>query len=92
MRDGLKGESGAHVVPDYRGIPVLSVYSPVDFGGQKWVLLAEIDETEILAQDEQWFVLVVAVIAGLAAAGLALVVHKLTSSKRQPQVESAAAS
>jgi len=92
VRDGLKGESGAHVVPDYRGIPVLSVFSPVDFGGQKWVLLAEIDEAEALRRSRPWIVIAIAVIAGLAAAGLALVVHKLTSSKRQPQIESAAAS
>jgi methyl-accepting chemotaxis protein len=38
VRDGLKSESGAHIVPDYRGIPVLSVYSPVDVGGRNGCL------------------------------------------------------
>jgi hypothetical protein len=56
------------------------------------VLVAEIDETEVLRQDEPWILLFVATIAGLAAAGLALAVHKLTSSKRRPQIESAPAS
>jgi hypothetical protein len=33
-QDGKSGKSGARIVADYRGIPVLSVYAPVDFGGQ----------------------------------------------------------
>ena len=69
VRDGLKGQTGAYIVPDYRGIPVLSVFSPVDFGGQKWVLLAEIDEAEVLRRDRLWIVIAVAMIAGLRRQG-----------------------
>jgi methyl-accepting chemotaxis protein len=45
----LKGETGVDVVPDYRGIPVESVYAPIDFEGVRWAVLAEIDEAEVMA-------------------------------------------
>ena len=48
VKDGQSGMSGKYVVADYRGIPVLSVFAPVDFGGQPFVLLAEIEEAEVL--------------------------------------------
>jgi len=50
VRDGQSGKSGARIVADYRGIPVLSVYTPLDFDGQPFVLLAEIDKAEILGE------------------------------------------
>ncbi len=46
---GLKDETGVKTVLDYRGISVLSAYGPIDFLGTKWVILAEIDESEVLA-------------------------------------------
>lgn len=70
VRDGESGKSGAHIVADYRGTPVLSVYAPVDFGGQPFVLLAEIDEAEVLSETRFWLVLATAALSGLAAAGL----------------------
>ncbi|MGR3318141.1 MAG: methyl-accepting chemotaxis protein [Candidatus Anammoxibacter sp.] len=45
-REALAGKSGAKVIIDYNGNPVLSVYSPVDIKGLDWVLLAEIDAAE----------------------------------------------
>ena len=45
----LGGGSGVDVVPDYRGIPVFSAYSAMTFEGITWAVLAEIDESEVLA-------------------------------------------
>lgn len=42
----LQGKSGFQTFPDYRGIPVLSAYAPVDILGMRWAILAEIDEEE----------------------------------------------
>ena len=50
VRDGQSGKSGARIVADYRGIPVLSVYAPLDFGGQPFVLLAEIERRRFSAK------------------------------------------
>ncbi|MEZ5360612.1 MAG: methyl-accepting chemotaxis protein [Candidatus Zixiibacteriota bacterium] len=40
------GQTGVDVVKDYRGVPVLSAYEPLNIEGLDWVLLAEIDEAE----------------------------------------------
>ncbi|MCH8967116.1 MAG: methyl-accepting chemotaxis protein, partial [Planctomycetes bacterium] len=45
----LAGETGANVIIDYTGSPVLSAYCPVEFGGLTWGLLAEIDVAEAFA-------------------------------------------
>lgn len=42
----LGGRSGAQVINDYNGHPVLSAYTPVKVGGFTWGLLAEIDVAE----------------------------------------------
>ena len=45
----LNGETGEEVFDDYRGVPVLSAYRPLQLNGLKWVILCEIDEAEALA-------------------------------------------
>jgi methyl-accepting chemotaxis protein len=45
----LKGESGFNIFPDYRGIPVLSAYAPVNIAGMNWTIMSEIDEAEAFA-------------------------------------------
>lgn len=45
----LGGETGARIVTDYNGNPVLSAFAPLDVYGTRWALLAEIDEAEALA-------------------------------------------
>jgi len=55
-RGAAAGESGQGTIIDYRGLPVLSVWSPVTITkpdathpeGQSWALLTEIDESEAL--------------------------------------------
>ncbi len=42
----FSGKTGAKVVIDYNGNPVLSAYMPVKFGSLTWGLLAEIDVAE----------------------------------------------
>ncbi len=42
----INNEEGFEVFEDYRGIRVLSAYSPIEIFGKKWGILAEIDEEE----------------------------------------------
>ena len=42
----LAGNSGAEVITDYNGNPVLSAYSPITIGETTWAILAEIDVAE----------------------------------------------
>lgn len=45
-REALAGQSGVAVFPDYRGIPVLGAYAPLDAYGRRFVLTSEIDAAE----------------------------------------------
>ncbi|KOO15484.1 chemotaxis protein [Vibrio xuii] len=45
----LKGQRGSDVISDYRGIDVLSAYSPVNAAGLSWGIIVEIDKSEALA-------------------------------------------
>ena len=45
-REALAGKSGAKVVIDYNGNPVLSAYAPLKIKGLRWAILAEIDVAE----------------------------------------------
>lgn len=76
-RQGAEGKSGAHIVDDYRGAPVLSVYAPVNFGGQPWILLAEIDRGEVLGRKKPWVAIGAGVLAGLLAMVLAWLIWRL---------------
>jgi methyl-accepting chemotaxis protein len=53
MTDGTlaaqAGETGEATFPDYRGIPVLSAYEPLEIPGVNWVIMSEIDEAEAFA-------------------------------------------
>jgi methyl-accepting chemotaxis protein len=45
----LSGQAGVAAFPDYRGVPVLSAFSPLNIKGVKWAILAEIDQSEAFA-------------------------------------------
>lgn len=47
--DAIKeGKSGSWIIDDYRGVSVLSSYTPIEIFGQKWGMVVEIDEDEVL--------------------------------------------
>lgn len=48
VKRALKGEAGVQFTPDYRGIPVLSAYAPLQLIDIQWVIMSEIDQAEIL--------------------------------------------
>lgn len=45
----LRGQTGLQQVNDYRGIPVLMAYGPVDLDSVRWAVIAKIDEAEAMA-------------------------------------------
>ncbi len=45
----LAGRTGTRLFDDYRGVPVLSSYRPLDIHDVHWVLMSEIDEAEAFA-------------------------------------------
>ncbi|KHE92364.1 MAG: putative methyl-accepting chemotaxis protein [Candidatus Scalindua brodae] len=49
-RDAFEGYVGKKIIDDYRGVPVLSAYTPLNLNFINWALLVEIDEAEAFAQ------------------------------------------
>jgi HAMP domain-containing protein len=49
----LKGKTGTEVFADYRDIPVLSSYRPLDLKGLRWVIMSEIDASEAFSPISQ---------------------------------------
>jgi methyl-accepting chemotaxis protein len=45
----ISGTTGFAIFDDYRGVPVLSAYKPIEINGLKWAILAEIDQAEAYA-------------------------------------------
>lgn len=55
VQEALACKQGEQVVPDYRGVPVLSAYSPVGISDMEelgadfdWAVMAEIDQAEVM--------------------------------------------
>ena len=70
-REALNGKQGVAEILDYRGVPVLSAYAPVEFFGKTWALLTELDRDEVFAPvDATVRELLIAVALVLAAAAV----------------------
>ncbi|MCP5076614.1 MAG: HAMP domain-containing protein, partial [Psychromonas sp.] len=46
INSALAGSSGFNIYQDYRNVPVLSAYAPVNIEGLNWMILSEIDVSE----------------------------------------------
>ncbi len=63
----LEGKTGALITPDYRGVPVLSAYRPLQIPGVQWVLVSEIDTAEAFASIHLLLTNLLALLGGFAA-------------------------
>ena len=52
VNEALKGITGFGVFNDYRNVPVLSAYAPIQIGESLWAVMSEIDEEEALASSK----------------------------------------
>ena len=59
-----QGKAGTQIIDDYRGVPVLSSYAPLNIKGVDWVILSEMDLAEAYAPltNLQGYILITAVI------------------------------
>jgi len=65
----LRGETGLNTFPDYRGVPVLSSYKPLELTDMDWVIMSEIDQAEAFAAIRS-----LGIRTGLAVGGLIIVI------------------
>jgi len=50
VRDALINGAGERIIEDYRGLRVFSSYEKFDLFGTTWVIIAEIDEDEVITE------------------------------------------
>jgi HAMP domain-containing protein len=81
IQKALNGQTGAQLLIDYNGNPVLSAFAPVKIADFTWVIAAEIDEAEALKSvySLRTITLIIAVILLAAVAVLALFSARLVS-------------
>ena len=53
VREALAGKTGADVIIDYNGAPVVSAYAPLKIGDVTWAILAEINVAEAFSPVDQ---------------------------------------
>jgi methyl-accepting chemotaxis protein len=79
----IGGQTGFKIFPDYRGVEVLSAFSPINIMGLKWGLLAEIDKEEAFATQNSlktWNF----TFAGIAIILIAIVAFIISNSFAKP--------
>ena len=72
VAEALRGRSGLMRTIDYRGVPVLSAYGPIEVDNLRWALLAEMDEEEATEPIRSFGRTVLRVASGLAVASTLL--------------------
>lgn len=76
VREALSGKTGERIVVDYTGHRVLSAFTPITFSRERWALMAEIAEDEVMEPVValQSNIAIVAIIAGIIIAAIAVYV------------------
>ncbi len=74
----IGGQTGFDIFPDYRDVPVLSAYTPLEIEGLEWVILAEIDEAEAFTAIYALrnLTMLIALVIAAAVVGIALMVAR----------------
>jgi len=67
VRAALAGESGVMRTDDYRGVPVVSAFAPLDAAALPWAVLAEKDLAEVLAPANRAGLRLILVVLGVCA-------------------------
>ena len=86
-KEALAGRSGTAVYPDYRGVPVLGSFAPINVLGLRWAILSEIDESEAnapIATLQRGIALVALVTLGLVGLVALLSALRLARSINRP--------
>lgn len=82
-RDALRGNTSVQIVKDYRDIPVLSAYTPLDaLKDVNWVLLVEKDEKEVLNPFRIFEAYIIVIAAAIFAISIAYL--RFTKKKDTP--------
>ena len=75
-KEAIAGQEGTQIIKDYRGVPVLSSYAPLNLPGVEWAILSEMDLAEAYqpVYSLQTYLLISTVILMLALTFLASII------------------
>lgn len=82
----LEGKTGAEIVIDYNGNPVLSAYTPLKIGDTQWALMAEIDEAEIMKPIDAQIAVAIKVLIGVSIL-IAVIAFFIAASIANPVIK-----
>ncbi len=84
-RDAFNGNTGTQIIDDYRGVPVLSAYTPLNFRSVDWVLVVEIDKKEAFEtiRTVEIRLLIVAFIIGIITIAYLYLKNKFSESIKE---------
>lgn len=89
----LNGRTDVELTQNYRGVSVLSAYTPLEIDDLNWILLSEIDETEVFAAttELEWNIMLTALISAAVFTGLGLVLSGWFANTISHPIEALAA-
>ncbi|HEY8417739.1 MAG TPA: methyl-accepting chemotaxis protein [Limnochordales bacterium] len=90
VRRALQGETAAVVAVDHRGETVLAAFTPIEFGGMRWALVAAMEQDEALAASRSLLQTSI-LVAVLVAVVVVLVALFLGRNMSRPILHTAAA-
>jgi len=82
----IAGNSGSRIVSNYRGVPVLSAFEPLELEGLNWAILAEMDEAEafaVVSQIRQGILIVLAISTIVLVISSILLNRRITAPLRK---------
>ncbi|MEL6224205.1 MAG: adenylate/guanylate cyclase domain-containing protein [Cyanobacteria bacterium J06627_8] len=92
----IAGQEGTQITEDYRGIPVLSSYAPLQLPGLEWIILSEMDLAEAyqpvyslqtyLLISTVILVIVITFIAGITASNFVKPIDTLIEASRKAEL------
>lgn len=92
VQRALSGEKGFDLIKDYRGVEVLSAYTPIDIDGLNWALMSEIDREEAFSPIDaiRWNIILVALVSTGIFTAVGLILSGIFANNISRPVESLA--
>ena len=84
VRRVLKGENGVMMAKDYRGVEILSSYTPINFFGSSWGFIVQMDKDEALqsvVSTRNIIILLSTIVIFILVAFMILAIQKLIINK-----------
>ncbi len=89
IEKALSGQSGTEIMTNYRGNEVLTSFSPLHINGLNWVIVSEINETEIMAPKNSLLntIVFISILMGIIMVPVLYIIGRQTSKALNMEVK-----